>query len=315
MALVLAMLLDAAFGEPKWLWSRMPHPAVLMGRAVGWLDTRLNNRTRAMGVLAVSVLILGAAALAFVLVAVPGFWVEVLVGAVLLAQRSLVDHVQAVGDALRLSLGDAKRAVAMIVGRDVRDMDRSAVARGAIESGAENLSDGVIAPAFWFAVAGLPGLLIYKVVNTADSMIGYRTPKHEAFGWAAARLDDVLNWIPARLTAFLMWLLAPKRPEWASIRRDAKLHRSPNAGWPEAAMAVALGVSLSGPRSYDGQMQDFAWVNPKGRKDIGPDDVDRAVGMLWATWALALMAVVAVAIATRIGWFFLAALFTVTGPF
>jgi len=287
MALVLAMVLDALLGEPKWLWSRLPHPAVVIGRAVGVLDARMNDDTRGAGAFAVSIMLVGAIALGLMLMVLPGIWAEVIVGAVLLAQKSLVEHVQRVGDALRLSLGEARRAVAMIVGRDVRDMDAPAVARGAIESAAENLSDGVIAPAFWFAIGGLPGLLAYKIVNTADSMIGYRTPKYENFGWAAAKLDDILNWIPARLTALLIWGIT-RRGSWSDIAADASLHRSPNAGWPEAAMAPALGVSLSGPRSYDGVIEDFDWVHAEGRKNAGPDDIDGAVDMLWKAWALGL---------------------------
>jgi adenosylcobinamide-phosphate synthase len=287
MALVLAMVLDALLGEPKWLWSRLPHPAVVIGRAVGVLDARMNDDTRGAGAFAVSIMLVGAIALGLMLMVLPGIWAEVIVGAVLLAQKSLVEHVQRVGDALRLSLGEARRAVAMIVGRDVRDMDAPAVARGAIESAAENLSDGVIAPAFWFAIGGLPGLLAYKIVNTADSMIGYRTPKYENFGWAAAKLDDILNWIPARLTALLIWGIT-RRGSWGNIAADASLHRSPNAGWPEAAMAPALGVSLSGPRSYDGVIEDFDWVHAEGRKDAGPDDIDGGVDMLWKAWALGL---------------------------
>jgi adenosylcobinamide-phosphate synthase len=287
MALVLAMVLDALLGEPKWLWSRLPHPAVVIGRAVGLLDARMNDDTRGAGAFAVSIMLVGAIALGLMLMVLPGIWAEVIVGAVLLAQKSLVEHVQRVGDALRLSLGEARRAVAMIVGRDVRDMDAPAVARGAIESAAENLSDGVIAPAFWFAIGGLPGLLAYKIVNTADSMIGYRTPKYENFGWAAAKLDDILNWIPARLTALLIWGIT-RRGSWGDIAADASLHRSPNAGWPEAAMAPALDVSLSGPRSYDGVIEDFDWVHAEGRKDAGPDDIDGAVDMLWKAWALGL---------------------------
>lgn len=294
MAVILAMVLDAIFGEPKWLWDRAPHPAVLMGRAVGYLDKRLNDRTRGRGVIAVLVLLIGAICVGIILAALPWIWAEILVGAMLLAQKSLVQHVQRVGDGLRLSLGDGRRAVAMIVGRDVRDMDGPAVARGAIESGAENLSDGVIAPVFWFVLGGLPALLAYKVVNTADSMIGYRTDKYENFGWAAARLDDVLNFVPARLTALLIWAVAKVRAPWPAIRRDAALHRSPNAGWPEAAMAPALDVSLSGPRSYDGVREDFPWVHAAGRKDAGPDDVDASVAILWRSWALAL-GVVAIA--------------------
>jgi adenosylcobinamide-phosphate synthase len=296
MALVLAMVLDAIFGEPKWLWDRVPHPAIVMGRVVAKLDAALNNKTRGAGVLALVMLVGVALVVGLVMAALPGIWAEVIVGAMLLAQRSLVQHVQRVADALRLSVSDGRGAVAMIVGRDVRGMDGPAVARGAIESAAENLSDGVIAPVFWFAVAGLPGLLAYKIVNTADSMIGYRTEKYEAFGWAAAKFDDVLNWIPARLTAFLIWSVAEQKASWRDIIDDAALHRSPNAGWPEAAMAPALGVSLSGPRSYDGAHEAFPWVNPDGRKDAGPNDVDSAIGLLWKAWAMTLAVAVVIAL-------------------
>jgi adenosylcobinamide-phosphate synthase len=296
MALVLAMVLDAIFGEPKWLWDRVPHPAIVMGRVVVKLDAALNNKTRGAGVLAVVVMVGAALVVGLIMAALPGIWAEVIVGAMLLAQRSLVQHVQRVADALRLSVSDGRGAVAMIVGRDVRGMDGPAVARGAIESAAENLSDGVIAPVFWFAVAGLPGLLVYKIVNTADSMIGYRTEKYEAFGWAAAKFDDVLNWIPARLTAVLIWSVAEQKASWRDIIDDAALHRSPNAGWPEAAMAPALGVSLSGPRSYDGTHEAFPWVNPDGRKDAGPNDVDRAIGLLWKAWAMTLAVAVVIAL-------------------
>ena len=202
-----ALLLDAGLGEPHWLWSRFPHPAVLMGRAVGWLDRRLNRGAarKAKGVVALILLVVAAGGTGWVIAAVPdGGILDVLAAAILLAQRSLSDHVSAVARALRMSLPEARRAVAMIVGRDTAALDEPAVARAAIESAAENLSDGVVAPAFWFLVAGLPGMLVYKIVNTADSMIGHRTPRHEAFGWAAARLDDVLNLIPARLTALMI---------------------------------------------------------------------------------------------------------------
>ena len=295
-AVALAMILDALLGEPKWLWNRLPHPAVVMGRAIGALDARLNNRTRLRGVIVVGVLIIGAICLGAMLSALPGWWAEVILGAMLLAQKSLVQHVQAVADALRLSVGDGQAAVAMIVGRDVRDMDEPAVGRSAIESAAENLSDGVIAPVFWFALAGLPGLLVYKIVNTADSMIGYRTPKHENFGWAAARLDDALNWVPARLTAAMIWAVGANRAEWSVIQSDAGLHRSPNAGWPEAAIAPALGVALSGQRSYEGVMQDFPWVHAAGRTDVTPDDIDGAIAILWKTWALTFIVVLLIAL-------------------
>jgi adenosylcobinamide-phosphate synthase len=218
--------------------------------------------------------------------ALPFGWLwQVLLAAVLLAQRSLVDHVRAVAVALRGSLAEGRVAVAQIVGRDTGAMDDAAVARGAIESAAENFSDGVVAPVFWFLVFGLPGLLVYKITNTADSMIGYRTERHLEFGWAAARFDDLLNLIPARLTAVLI-LAVHWRPDlWPIVRRDAGLHRSPNAGWPEAAMAGVLGVALSGPRSYGGVMQEFAYVYPEGRRDLGPSAIDAACRALWYGWA------------------------------
>jgi adenosylcobinamide-phosphate synthase len=285
--LVPALLLDAAFGEPNRLWSRLPHPAVVMGRAVGWLDARLNagENRKAKGVLALLALVFGAGMLGSVISAIPdGGLLEVLAAAILLAQRSLVDHVRAVGDALRLSLADGRRMVARIVGRDTTALDEAGVARAAIESAAENLSDGVVAPALAFLVFGLPGLMIYKIAKTADSMIGHRTPRHEQFGWAAARFDDLLNWVPARLTAALI-LLSHGRFDPAPVLRDGPLHRSPNAGWPEAAMAVVLNVALSGPRSYNGVMTDFPWVWPEGRANPGPDQIDAACSALWRAWA------------------------------
>jgi adenosylcobinamide-phosphate synthase len=266
-----------------------------MGRAVTWADRRLNDRSRAMGVVALLILLTGAIALGLALAALPGGLAEVIVGAILLAQRSLVDHVNAVARGLRMSLGEGRRAVAMIVGRDTAALDESATARAAIESAAENFSDGIVAPAFWFAVAGLPGLLAYKVVNTADSMIGHRTPRHEAFGWASARFDDLLNLIPARLSALLIWLTGPRGP-WRPIIAEARLHRSPNAGWPEAAMARVLDVALSGPRSYHGEMRDYPWVHPQGRKTIGAAEIEASVRVLWRAWGILLALAVVLAV-------------------
>ena len=289
MTLVLAMLLDAWLGEPRWLWSRAPHPAVLMGRLIGWADARFNRGAarRLKGVAVMVVLGLGALGLGAALAAL-GPVVEVIVAAILIAQRSLVEHVLAVAHGLRQGLAEGRAAVAMIVSRDTGQMDESAVARAAIESAAENMSDGVVAPLFWFAVAGLPGLLLYKITNTADSMIGYRTPRHEAFGWAAARFDDLLNLLPARGTALLMALTQGVWRDWRGIVADAGLHRSPNAGWPEAAMARALGIALSGPRAYDGRMQDFPFVHASGRKPLMAQDIEAAVRVLWAVWVAVL---------------------------
>lgn len=287
--LFLALCLDALFGEPKWLWDRVPHPAVLMGRAIGWADDTLNDGTHSKrnGILLVVGLVLSGLILGKMITAL-GWLPQLILTAILLAQKSLVQHVQAVADGLRLSLPEGKRAVSMIVSRDTGPMQENDVTRAAIESAAENLSDGVIAPAFWFLIAGLPGILIYKAINTADSMIGYRTPKHQDFGWAAARLDDLLNWVPARLTALMIALTHNGARNWPDIRADAKKHRSPNAGWPEAAMARALNTALAGPRAYEGEMQNFPFVYPDGRTKIGANDIDAACIALWRTWGLTL---------------------------
>ncbi|MDE9451454.1 cobalamin biosynthesis protein [Aliiroseovarius sp. Z3] len=287
--LALALLLDALFGEPEWLWKHVPHPAVLMGRAIGWLDETFNKGDKQMahGALGLMAFCLIAAMIGWVIADLSfGGVLEVIVVAILLAQKSLAQHVQAVADSLRQSVEQGRSAVSQIVGRDTAQMDGPAISRSAIESAAENFSDGLVAPAFWFLVAGLPGILIYKLVNTADSMIGYRTPRHEAFGKFAARLDDVMNWIPARLSALLFMISRRAWAAWRVIRRDGPLHRSPNAGWPEAAMAATLGVALSGPRSYEGEMRDFPWVNASGARDIGPKEIDQSVDLLWSGWLL-----------------------------
>ena len=280
------MVLDALLGEPDWLWKRLPHPAVLAGRLIGWADGRFNagRHRKWRGAMLVLALVVVGGVIGTALSAL-GPLVEVIGAAILLAQKSLVTHVRTVAEGLRMSLPQGRRAVSMIVSRDTTDMPAEGVARSAIESAAENLSDGVVAPAFWFLVAGLPGILIYKFINTADSMIGYRTPRYVDFGWAAARLDDLLNLVPARLTALIIALLSGRMGDWRDIRADAVRHRSPNAGWPEAAMARVLGVALAGPRAYDGVMQLFPWVHPAGRKEIGPADIDAAIGQLWRVWA------------------------------
>lgn len=295
--LVVALVLDAILGEPKWLWSRLPHPAVLMGRVVNALDQSLNHgeHRRIMGAFTVVALLALALTLGKVL-ALFGPVVEVICAAILIAQRSLVDHVAAIALGLRQSLAQGRGAVAMIVSRDTASMTGPQVTRSAIESGAENFSDGVIAPAFWFLVAGLPGLLVYKMINTADSMIGYRNDQYEDFGKAAARMDDLLNLIPARLTGFVIALTSGQLHSWRAIVSDARRHRSPNAGWPEAAMSRALDLSLAGPRSYDGEMRDFPWVNAPANKAITAYDIDACVAKLWQVWAVALAMTVALAL-------------------
>jgi adenosylcobinamide-phosphate synthase len=290
MILIVALLLDAAFGEPRWLWDRLAHPAVLMGRLVGWCDARFNRcgDLRLKGTLVATGLLLTGLVLGRLIHAIPDFGIlEALTVAILVGQKSLVEHVRAVATSLRRSIPEGRQTVAMIVGRDTAEMTGPEISRAAIESAAENLSDGVVAPVFWYMILGLPGILAYKLVNTADSMIGHLTPRYKNFGWASARLDDVLNLIPARLTALLIALThgwVDPRP----ILRDAPKHRSPNAGWPESALAPVLNVALSGPRSYNGVRKDYPWVWPEGRRDPGPDDIDAAADALWRVWVAVL---------------------------
>jgi adenosylcobinamide-phosphate synthase len=295
--LVFAMLLDAIFGEPRFLWDRLPHPAVLMGRLVAFLDRTLNmgNDRKSKGVLALAILCFSAAVLGSVLSQL-GWVIEIIVAAILLAQKSLVDHVKAVATGLRISIAQGRFAVSMIVSRDTKDMTESQIARAAIESAAENFSDGVIAPAFWFLIGGLPAMLVYKFVNTADSMIGYKTKKYLEFGWASARFDDVLNWIPARISMLLIVAFAKQPINLKAIISEAKQHKSPNAGWPEAAMARAIDVALAGPRSYDGKLQQLPWVNETGRQSITANDVDSATRILWRTWNLAWVLIIVVSV-------------------
>ena len=224
MSLIAAMILDAIFGEPEPVWRRLPHPAVLMGRLMGWLEARLNHGglRRAKGALALAGMISVALAAGWLVVALPLQPLpEVIAAAILIAQKSLIDHVRAVADALDIGLPEGRREVAKIVGRDVEALDGPGVARAAIESGAENFSDGVAAPVFWFLIFGLPGMLVYKAINTADSMIGYRNERYEEFGWAAAKLDDLVNFIPARLSAALLALAAASHT--ASAQDAAKI--------------------------------------------------------------------------------------------
>jgi adenosylcobinamide-phosphate synthase len=289
-----ALAIDALMGDPAWLWRRLPHPVVWIGIAIGALDRSLNRERfsrqerRLGGVFAIAMLAAASGAAGYfadaVLREVPaGEAFLAFVAAVFLAQRGLYEHVARVHAAfIEDGLPSARNAVAMIVGRDPSTLDENGVCRATIESCAENFSDGVVAPAFWFAVFGLPGLLIYKMVNTADSMIGHRTARHEAFGWAAARLDDLLNLVPARLSGLLLGANAPVSDgriveALAVMWRDARKHRSPNAGWPESAMAGALGIALVGPRQYAERRVDDPFLNADARRNVVPDDIRRAL--------------------------------------
>lgn len=288
--MLVALAIDACLGWPDWLYRRIGHPVTWLGRLIGICDHRLNRQGPAVADIAMGavtvVLVIGAAILPALMLQfiLPQGWLGVLIGGVLawplIAARSLHSHVALVAQPLgQGDLSGARRAVAMIVGRDPARLDAAGVSRAALESLAENSSDGVIAPLFWGMVAGLPGIAAYKAVNTMDSMIGHRTARHENFGKVAARLDDLVNLIPARLTG-LLFALASARPKAALqvMRRDARHHRSPNAGWPEAAMAGALGIRLSGPRSYGDRIADEPWLNADA-PDPGPADLTRGLAL------------------------------------
>ncbi len=281
--LLLAIILDAALGEPQWLWSRIPHPIQIIGNCIAWFDKTLNMKPlqKLKGFLVVGILVFAAGVTGWLLSAIPDFGlIEVIIVAILLAHKSLVQHVMNVAVALAKDLSLGRTEVAKIVGRTTDHMQPSDVARATIESAAENFSDGVIAPALWYLVFGLPGILIYKVVNTADSMIGYKTEKHRDFGYAAAKLDDILNWVPARITSLLICLTSNPRKSFDIVLQDAPLHRSPNAGWPEAAMAAVLNIALAGPRYYDGKKVEYPYVNASAQHHLDPEDIRRSVAIL-----------------------------------
>lgn len=310
--LSIALIADALIGEPDALWRRVPHPVVLVGRLISAIETRANRpdlsegRRRAAGIGLVVVLVIGLGALGFALQwllnGLPaGPILVALLASVFIAQNSLVQHVGAVATNLRNGIEPGRAAVAQIVGRDPDVLDEPAIARAAIESNAENFSDGVVAPAFWFAVAGLPGLIAYKALNTADSMIGHRSERYRAFGWAAARLDDVANYLPARIAGLLIVVASPFgggsfSGALMAMIRDARRLASPNAGYPEAAMAGSLALALAGPRHYAGGITEGEWINEAGTAGATPADIERSVRVVWGAWSLMLVATLAIAV-------------------
>jgi adenosylcobinamide-phosphate synthase len=285
--ILLALILDAFLGEPVWIWSKIPHPTVLMGRIIKWCELKYNNgvNRKNKGILFIAFMVIFLAIFGYLIERLPfsAIW-NILIVAILLSHKSLTEHVTAVSLGLQKNLSQGRTAVAMIVGRDTANLAETDIARSAIESAAENFSDGIIAPLFWFLIGGLPGILIYKFVNTSDSMIGYKNIQYNQFGWAAARLDDLLNWIPARLSGLLICIVHQNNSALNIMWRDARLHRSPNAGWPESAMAGVLDVSISGPRSYEGVIKNYPFVNVDGKKKLTAVDIDNAVDVLWRSW-------------------------------
>jgi len=285
----LALLVEGFIGYPRALQSTIGHPVQWMGKLIAFLDEGLNDpdaepsSNKLNGVIALVILIfcaaLPAAIIAWGLARIPYGWViNVAVATTLIAQKSLADHVGDVEHALSQSITAAREAVGKIVGRDPDTLDEKGIAKGALESLAENASDGVVAPAFWYALLGLPGLAAYKAINTADSMIGHKSDQYLNFGWASARLDDLINLPASRLTGLLFAGAArlkgatAMKASWAAMRRDASKHQSPNAGWPEAAMAGALGFSFGGPRTYHGELVDLPTMGngrpPENAADI-----------------------------------------------
>ena len=294
--LLSALLLDAMLGDLPAIFRRVPHPVALLGRMIDRLDSRLNRPERpasdrqtrgAFALLAVT----GVAAAVGWAVSLFGWLPTLLLAFLLVAQRGLHDHVAAVAAGLDSGLEQGREAVSHIAGRDPASLDAHGVARAGIESLAENFSDGVVAPAFWFLLLGLPGLCAYKAINTLDSMVGHRTQRHEAFGSWSARADDIACFLPARISALLLMAAAfcfrraSPLGAWRAVMNDAHRHRSPNAGWPEAAMAGALGLALAGPRRYAGRTVEDTWMG-RGRSRATPQDIRRALRLFIAACAL-----------------------------
>ncbi len=304
------MLIELCFGYPDAVLNVIGHPVTWTGRLIDALDKWLNRdaagpserRSAGISTILIVAAVVGGVALVveYELLRLPlGILVAGVLASTLVAQRSLNRHVADVATALdKDGAATGRVAVARIVGRDTAELDAAGVARAAIESLAENFSDAVVAPVIWMVIGGLPGAALYKAINTADSMIGHRTPRHEAFGWAAARLDDLINLPASRLSALLFVSAAALTKDadpaaaWRAVRHDAARHRSPNAGYPEAAMAGALGLSLAGPRSYGGVSVDDALMGA-GRRDANAADIRRALALFHSADAI-LIAVLAV---------------------
>lgn len=291
----LALLVERWLGYPQRLVDLMGHPVIWMGRFITFMEKGVDKRERTprqrrdAGIFTLAVLLIVTLVLAVLvqqtLRSMPLGWVlEILVATPFLAQKELGRAVEAVSTALLTSLQAGREAVSHIVGRDPQTLDEAGVARAAIETLAESTSDGVVAPWFWLVLLGLPGIALYKAINTADSMIGHLNERYRDYGWAAARLDDLVNLIPARLSAVLITTAcffvpgASPSKAWQAARRDARKHKSPNSGWPEAAFAGALGLSLGGPRTYDGELVDLP-IMGDGNSHLGPYHIAHALAL------------------------------------
>ncbi|WP_420548960.1 adenosylcobinamide-phosphate synthase CbiB [Curvivirga sp.] len=294
--LVLALILDWVQGDLKWLFRIIPHPVVFYGKIIAFLDKKLNREDRSannkmvrgmlVSLFVISIGVCIGLLLEKIAEILPWFWIlNIWLTAVMLAGRSLYTHVRAVATGFAKSgLDGGREAVGHIVGRDPKTLDKHGVIRAAIESLAENFADGVVAPAFWYLLFGLPGILGYKAVNTLDSMIGYRTKRHKDFGMFAARLDDLVNWLPARISGCMIVIAAFLHPNSNPFRAmkimwiDSSKHASPNAGWPEGAMAGAFNWALGGPRQYPGGVSEAAWIG-QGKARLEPNHIGYALDL------------------------------------
>ncbi len=295
--MLIALIIDALIGDPEDLWKKIPHPVVLMGNLIKYFDQEFNHKSgskrKQAGLIGI---IVGSAAfsiLGLILEMLPFMIIDMIIVAIFLAQKSLTSHAEEVLEALGLSLMEGRLAVAKIVGRDTSHLNESEVVRATVESTAEGFLDGVFAPIFWYLVAGLPGLLVYKFVNTADSMIGYRNERYEEFGWATAKFDDILNYVPARIIPFMVGITQLSLSPIKLAFEDGSSHRSLNAGWPEAAFASVLGIALSGPRSYDGELRDYPFINQTGRIELMPEDIKDCIKVAWKGWVASFSVLVA----------------------
>lgn len=295
----LALLVERWLGYPQRLLDMIGHPVIWMGRLITFMEKGVDKRERTprqrrgAGIFTLAVLLIVTLAIAIIVQqvarSIPLGWIlEILLATPFLAQKELGRAVQAVSTALQTSLQAGREAVSHVVGRDPETLDEAGVARAAIETLAESTSDGVVAPWFWLVLLGLPGIALYKAINTADSMIGHMNERYRDYGWAAAKLDDLVNLIPARLSAVLITMAcffvpgASPSKAWQAARRDARKHMSPNSGWPEAAFAGALGLSLGGPRTYDGELVDLPTMGD-GDSNLGPYHITRAITLYRAT--------------------------------
>ncbi len=309
--MLIGLTVEATFSWPLWLYRRIRHPVVWIGALIAFLETRLNSEHRShrnrrlLGAMTLFFVVTAAIAVATLISeGLPnntwGYAVEAAIASTMLASRSLYAHVAAVARPLEDGATEqARDAIGHIVGRDASRLDSNGIARASLESLAENTSDGIVAPLFWGALLGLPGITAYKAINTLDSMLGHRSPRYEAFGWASARTDDLVNLLPARITAALFILASGSRRAIRTVYRDAGLHRSPNAGWPESAMAGSIGVRLSGPRHYGRGVSNEPWINGNA-----PDPTAESIrdGLRLYVIAMIILAAVLALIAALLAW-------------